>query len=73
MGKPAPEAGGADVLLGAAGSGVSHCRQEDRHPGGKNILVSDAQKHVFKAPVYNVHLCIIIFFLKSSLNGIAVL
>lgn len=28
---------------------------------GKNIPVSDAQKHVFKAPVYNAHLCIIIF------------
>lgn len=26
------------------------------------ILVSDAQKHVFKAPVYNVHLHIITVF-----------
>lgn len=39
---------------------------------GRNILVTDAQKHVFKAPVYNVHLHITIVFL-SSLNGIAVL
>lgn len=39
---------------------------------GRKILVSDAQKHVLKAPVYSVHLHTIIVFL-SSLNGVAVL
>lgn len=71
MGKLAPEAGGDGppwccwvrcVPLQAGG----------QTPWGKNIPVSDAQKHVFKAPVYNVHLYIMIIF-KSSLNGIAVL
>lgn len=50
---------------------MSHCTQEDRHPG-ENTLVADAQKHVFKTLVYNVHLHSIIVFL-SSLSSIAVL
>lgn len=62
MGKLAPEAAeepmSSLVLLGPT------CPIAGRRTVtlGKNILVSDAQKHVFKAPVYNVHLCITGFF-----------
>lgn len=54
---------GAAVLPGAVGSRVSYGRQEDRCPGEKHSGIG-CSKHVFKAPVDNVCLCIIFFFKK---------
>lgn len=73
MGKLAPEA--AEELISSLVLLGLMCPIADRRTDslGKNILLPDAQKHVFKTPVYNVHLCIIIFFSRSRSSGIAVL
>lgn len=65
MGKLAPE-----IVERLTSSCVSDVVPLQTELGEKNILVADAQKHVFKTPVYNMHL-FLFFFFKGSLSGIA--